>query len=148
MHWSEAAREARNAAFRDHWGSQPINAELWDSFVARSILRPDLSFLAIATADDGTEEVAGLVMSSVNEEDWEGQGFSSAYIDIVGVTRDWRGRGVAAALLARTLRAIALAGLVRAVLDVDLDSPTGALGLYTGAGFVEAGRGIIFIREF
>ncbi|MDQ1584045.1 MAG: mycothiol synthase, partial [Microbacteriaceae bacterium] len=82
-HWSEAAREARNAAFRDHWGSQPVNAELWDSFVARSILRPDLSFLAIATADDGTEEVAGLVMSSVNEEDWEGQGFSSAYIDIV-----------------------------------------------------------------
>jgi ribosomal protein S18 acetylase RimI-like enzyme len=146
--WAEATRLARNEAFRDHWGSQPVNEEIWESFVSRSIIRPDLSFLAIASSDDGSEEVAGFVISSVNEEDWDGQGYSSAYIDLVGVTRAWRGRGVAAALLTRTLEAVAAAGLDRAVLDVDSDSPTGALGLYTGVGFTEASRSLNFNRVF
>lgn len=146
--WDAATLRARNASFRDHWGSQPVNEEMWHSFVNRSIARPDLSFLAVATSSDGGEEVAGLVMSSVTEEDWELQGFSSAYIDLVGVTREWRGRGVAAALLTTALEAIAATGLERAVLDVDSDSLTGALGLYTGVGFVEASRSMNFIREF
>jgi ribosomal protein S18 acetylase RimI-like enzyme len=135
---------ARNDSFRDHWGSQPMNEEQWDSFVGRSTFRPDLSFLAVAP--DGT--VAGFVLSSVSEDDWPGQGFSSAYIDLVGVTRAWRKRGIAPALLARDLRAIADAGLEKAVLDVDSDSPTGALGLYSGVGFAESNRSINFTKVF
>jgi mycothiol synthase len=146
--YAEATRASRNNSFRDHWGSQPINEELWQSFVSRSILRPDLSFLAVTTGDDGKDEVAGLVMSSVDENDWEGQGFSSAYIDLVGVAREWRGRGIAASLLTTTLEAVARAGLDRAVLDVDSDSPTGALGLYTGVGFRPERRSMCLIREF
>lgn len=146
--WTEATRVARNASFRDHWGSQPVLEEQWASFVGRSVSRPDLSFLAIAEGESGADEVAGLVISSVNEEDWEASGYSSAYVDLVGVTRAWRGKGVARALLATALSAMAGAGLEKAVLDVDLESPTGALGLYTGVGFVEDSRSLNFIREF
>lgn len=142
--WSEATQVARNDSFRDHWGSQPMNDEQWESFVGRSTFRPDLSFLAVAPDDS----VAGFVMSSVSEDDWPGQGFSSAYIDLVGVTRAWRKRGIAAALLARTLQAIAAAGLEKAVLDVDSDSPTGALGLYSGVGFAESNRSVNFTKVF
>lgn len=141
---SEAARVARNESFRDHWGSQPMTHEQWESFTGRSTFRPDLSFLALAP--DGT--VAGFVLSSVSEADWPGQGFSSAYVDLVGVTRRWRKRGVAAALLARTLEAVATAGLDKAVLDVDSDSPTGALGLYTRVGFVESNTSVNFTKVF
>lgn len=141
---SEAARVARNESFRDHWGSQPTNPEQWESFTGRSTFRPDLSFLALAP--DGA--VAGFVLSSVSEADWPGQGFSSAYVDLVGVTRDWRKRGIAAALLARTLVAVAAAGLDKAVLDVDSDSPTGALGLYTRLGFVESNTSVNFTKVF
>ncbi len=142
--WSEATRIARNDSFRDHWGSQPTLEEPWHSFVGRSTFRADLTFLAVAPDGD----VAGFVVCSVSESDWPGQGFSSAYIDLVGVTRAWRGRGIAPALLTTALQAIAAAGLDKAVLDVDSDSPTGALGLYTGVGFTESNRSINFTRVF
>lgn len=141
---SEAVRLARNDAFRDHWSSQPTTEEDWDEMVSRAVFRPDLSFLAIAP--DG--EIAGFVLSEVNEEDFEPQGFSSAYIDLVGVPRAFRRRGIAPALLTRTLEATAAAGLEKAVLDVDAESPTGALGLYTGVGFSEANRSLMLTKEF
>lgn len=141
---SEAVRLARNDAFRDHWGSQPTTQEDWQESVSRAVFRPDLSFLAVAP--DG--EVAGFVLSEVNEEDFEPQGFTSAYIDLVGVRRAHRGRGVAPALLTRTLEAVAAAGLEQAVLDVDAENPTGALGLYTGVGFIEANRSLQLNKVF
>lgn len=141
---SEATRMARNLSFRDHWGSQPLDGEGWNSFASRSIMRGDLSSIAV----DDTGAVVGLVMTSVNEEDWPGQGFSSAYIDLVGVTREWRKRGVAAALLANTLSAAKSAGLEQVVLDVDSESPTGAQGLYAAAGFIQSHRTVSFTRVF
>jgi mycothiol synthase len=140
---SAATLEAKNAAFRDHWGSQPMNEEQWESMLALSVFRPDLSFLALAG-----DEVVGFVTSEVNEDDWPGQGYSSGYIPLVGVVRDWRRKGVAPALLARAFAAFRKAGLERAVLDVDSDNPTGALGLYTGMGFVPETRETAFSKVF
>ncbi|MGV8883677.1 MAG: GNAT family N-acetyltransferase [Rhodoglobus sp.] len=136
---SEETRLARNDAFRDHWGSQPSTDEQWKSLVDSSIFRPQLSHVAIDTTVEGGA-VAGFVLSTVNEEDWPGVGFSSAYIELVGVARHWRGRGIAPALLAHTLAAIAAEGLEVAALDVDSDSPTGALGLYERQGFRQSHR--------
>jgi len=139
----EEVRLARNDAFRDHWGSQPVVPEAWETFVARSIFRPDLSFLAVAP--DG--EVAGFVLAEVDEGDFEGQGFTSAYIDLVGVRRAHRGRGIAPALLTRTLEATRDAGLQKAVLDVDSASLTGATGLYEALGFTAANRSVALRKE-
>lgn len=132
----EDLRLARNDAFRDHWGSQPTSEEQWGAFTRRPIFRPDLSFVVTAAGGD----IAGFVVSEVNEDDWPGQGFSSGYVDLVGVTRAWRGRGIAPAMLASTLNAFRDAGLERAVLDVDSESLTGALRLYEGVGFTPASR--------
>ncbi len=141
---SDAVRLARNDAFRDHWGSQPTTVENWNEMVGRSTFRPDLSFLAIAPGGD----IAGFVLSEVKVEDFEPQGFSSAYIDLVGVPRAYRRRGIAPAMLTRTLEAISAAGLEKAVLDVDAESPTGALGLYTQLGFTEANRSMQLNKEY
>ena len=143
--WHEHARVARNDAFRDHWGSQPTPRDSWESFVGRAVTRGDLSSLAIAERD-GVEEVAGFVITSVNEEDWTQ--FSSAYIDLVGVPRGWRKRGLAPALIANTLRLVAAQGIDKAVLDVDAENPSGALGLYAGLGFTEATRSLGFTKVF
>ena len=140
---SAATLEAKNAAFRDHWGSQPMNEEQWQSMLGLSVFRPDLSFLALAG-----DQVVGFVTAEVNEDDWEGQGYSSAYIPLVGVVREWRRKGVAPALLARAFTAFREEGLERAVLDVDSDNPTGALGLYTGMGFVPETRETAFSKVF
>lgn len=140
---SDAVRLARNDAFRDHWGSQPTVPEAWSSFLARSVVRPDLSFIAV----DHAGEIGGFVLSEVDEDDFEVQGFTGAYIDLVGVPRAHRGRGIASALLTRTLEAIAAAGLERAILDVDSESLTGATRLYENVGFKPAHRSLSMRKE-
>ena len=141
---SEQIRVSKNDAFRDHWGSQPQSREAWEQMVGHDTFRPDLSVIAIS--DDG--EVAGLVSSDVFEEDFEVQGFSSAYIGLVGVSRAHRGRKLAPAMLAAAMRRMADAGLERAVLDVDSENPTGALGLYGSVGFVQAHRNSAWSIEY
>ncbi|WP_233265501.1 GNAT family N-acetyltransferase [Leifsonia sp. AG29] len=127
--FAAAVHAARDDAFRDHWGSQPLSDEHFASLVSGTF-EPALSFVAFAG-----EEVAGVVLSDVNEEDWAGQGFSSAYVSTVAVTRPFRGRRIAPVLLRCVLEAARARGLDRVVLDVDAENPTGALGLYTGMGF-------------
>ena len=82
--------EARNDAFRDHWGSLPSTPERWAQFVDGPFLRPDLSTLALI---DG--RVVAFCLASVNEEDWEALGAPNTYIDLIGVVRDQRGRRLA-----------------------------------------------------
>lgn len=146
--WSERTRDASNDAFRDHWGSQPSTEEGWRMQREMEVARNDLSFLAIGTNEDGVEEVAGYVLASVRPDDFDGQGFTSSYVDIVGTRRAWRRRGIAPALLTAHLVATERAGLQKAVLDVDAENPTGALGFYESLGFAESNRTVAYTREF
>lgn len=145
---SEATRLASNDAFRDHWGSQSINEEVWTKARSTQISRHDLSFVAIGTNAAGEEEVAGYVVTTVNPDDFEEQGYSSAYVELVGTRREWRGRGIAPALLTRVLEAAKAEGLDKVVLDVDAENPSGALGLYTALGFTEASRTVAYTKEY
>lgn len=135
--WKEATRIARNDAFRDHWGSLETPVERWAFFVDGPHLRPDLSWLAVEQ-----DRVVALALGSVNEDDWEGQGYSSVYIDLIGVTRDRRGRRLAPAVITALLRTARDAGLEKAVLDVDTESPTGANSLYGRLGFEPTERSV------
>ncbi|GAA1687432.1 GNAT family N-acetyltransferase [Microcella alkalica] len=136
---SEAVRLAKNASFADHWGSQPATVEGWTSMLALPSARPELSRVALAD-----EEVVGFVLTEINEDDWERQGFTGCYIGLVGTVREWRGRGLAGALLADVMRAARDAGLERAVLDVDAENPTGALSVYTRLGFRATSRDVSY----
>lgn len=152
--FAEATRLARNDSFRDHWGSQPSAAESWGKFVGSDLFRPDLSWIAVeaapgavdATADG--QRVVAFALSSVNRDDWALQGYSSAYIDLIGVARHRRGQKLAPAILAAQLRAAAAEGLERAILDVDTASPTGADALYAGMGFVATEREVALVLEY
>ncbi|WP_239498523.1 MULTISPECIES: GNAT family N-acetyltransferase [Microbacterium] len=137
------ARLARNDAFRDHWGSLPSQPESWAKFVGGEFFRADLSRLVVEA--DGT--IAAFCLASVNEEDWASLGASNSYIDLIGVVRARRRQGLAPAVVAATLRAIADAGLQKAVLDVDTASPTGADALYEGLGFVADERSVALVAH-
>lgn len=136
---SEPVRAARNAAFADHWGSQPTSREAWESAAGLPTFRGDLSRVAW----DG-DTVAAFVIAEVNEDDWERQGARSGYIGLVGTVREQRGRGLAGALLADVLDAFRREGLELAALDVDTDNPTGALGVYTRLGFAPTARDVAY----
>ena len=150
---SAAVHVARDEAFMDHWSSQPVSGEGWASFVGSEVFRPELSFVAFGPGSfgpgsDGPERVVGFTMTTVNEDDWESQGFSGSYIDLVGVLSGWRGKHIAQALLAAQMKASRALGHERVTLDVDSKSPTGALGLYTGMGFHPTNRDLAFVLEF
>ncbi len=139
----EDARRARNDAFRDHWGSLPSQPEGWSKFIHGEHLRPDLS--RVALDEDGA--IVAFCLASVNEDDWELLGASHAYIDLIGVVRDHRRRGLAPAVIAATLDAVRTAGLAQVVLDVDTASPTGANTLYEGLGFAATERSVAFVER-
>ena len=121
----DAVYAAHMEAFTDHWGYQRRERADWLAMTVRSAgFRPEFSVLAL----DG-EEIAGYVLSYRYGDP------RCVYIGAVGVRRPWRRRGIAAALLARVLRAAARAGYDRANLGVDADSPTGAVGVYERVGF-------------
>ncbi|WEK13596.1 MAG: GNAT family N-acetyltransferase [Candidatus Microbacterium phytovorans] len=134
---------ARNDAFRDHWGSLPTSEESWQKFVGGEFLRPDLSRIAL----DADGAVIALCLASVNRDDWEALGATHAYIDLIGVVRAHRRRGLAPAVIAATLAAIAEEGLEKAVLDVDTASPTGANTLYERLGFAATERSLALVHR-
>src|SRR5690606_1234948 len=137
------ARDARNDAFRDHWGSRPSDPQRWAQFVGGEFFRADLSRLAL----DADGRIAAFCLASVNEDDWETLGARNSYIDLLGVVRAHRPRGLAPLVVSRTLEAIAAAGLEKAVLDVDTASPTGANTLYEGLGFAATERSVALVAR-
>jgi ribosomal protein S18 acetylase RimI-like enzyme len=147
----DATRLARNDAFRDHWGSQPRTAESWRAY--RSAFAPQWSFVVIdesvhyegseqeqpgdATVPPGTPYVVGLHRAERYEHDWESQGYTAGYTGLLGVRRAYRGRRIAAALLAHAMHVYAADGMQYAELDVDTDNPTGAPALYARLGYTK-----------
>ncbi|GGT77247.1 N-acetyltransferase [Streptomyces atratus] len=144
----ERARSALNDAFRDHWGTQPVTAAEWATGDRLSAFRPDLSVLAVTPGTREGERVVGFVFVDVNQEEWPLRGGPFGYVTSVGVRREARGQGLARAMLAHVLRALRADGLNHAVLDVDVENPTGALGLYQGPGFTVTARSVSLVKRF
>lgn len=132
--------EAFNESFRDHWGFEPMTKAAWDLFmVGRESFRPDLSYAVL----DG-DEVAGFSINFLSPEENERKGIREAWVGDLGVRRAWRKRGVATALLNRSMIDFKAAGMDYASLGVDTENPTGALGVYERVGFTPVKRSMSF----
>jgi mycothiol synthase len=132
---SEEVRRAHNDAFADVARARPVSAEDWAASNARDAARPEWSWVAL---DVASARVVGYAINSANPAEWEAQGFSQGWTDRLGVRRDHRGRGLARALLVRSMRSFADVGLQAAGLGVDTDRVEGPLCLYAGLGYTVA----------
>lgn len=128
---SEEVRQVKNEAFADHWGSTPTSIARWETMLQASTTRKDLSWIAVNHAG----AVVGYCINERYEADDAVTGRKEAWIGNVGTLRDHRGRGIATALMIRSLHSFAAAGLDHAILGVDSDNPTGAPRLYRSLGF-------------
>jgi ribosomal protein S18 acetylase RimI-like enzyme len=134
----EEIRVAKNEAFADHWGSTPTAASHWEQMVHGYGSRPDLSFIAV----DADDRVIGHCLDKRFPSDDELLGRRAAWIDNLGTLREWRGKGVASALIAHALHAFAAADCTHASIAVDSENPTGAAQLYRRLGFLPEHRTI------
>ncbi|MCT1384981.1 GNAT family N-acetyltransferase [Brachybacterium sp. p3-SID1565] len=120
----EPTRLAHVAAFADHWGSTAPSFEQWAVWWSAHTARTAQS--AVAVDPEGT--VLGYAVASEHKP-------SVLHLVLVGTRPEARGRGIARAVIARSLRAAADAGYQRAELEVDSESLTGAGRLYESLGF-------------
>lgn len=143
----EQVRLAHNEAFADHWGSEPRSAEDWQrATTGGRSFRPDWSFLVLADSG-GATQVAGYTLASAYQQDWEAQGYTSGWTDLLGVRPKWRGRRLAPALLAASMNAMRDSGMQRAELGVDSENASGALGLYGGIGYTPIRREVAWAKQ-
>lgn len=77
----------------------------------------------------------GAVRNWIDEVENKESGRLWGYTEDIFVSRDHRRRGLARALIARSLRMLADRGMEQANLGVDTQNATGALDLYTGMGY-------------
>jgi len=130
---------AFNVAFKEHWGLQTMNEEAWrEFFTGVPQFRGDLTYLAME-ADD----ITGFCVNWVEG----GKDTQEGWIEAIGVIPAWRGRGIASALLVKSLQLFQASDLKRAALDVDAENPTGALRLYEKLGFQVARESIHFVKQ-
>jgi ribosomal protein S18 acetylase RimI-like enzyme len=83
-------------------------------------------------------------MSFVFRDENERLGVRRGWLEHVSVRRPWRRRGLAAALIADSLRGLRERALDEAALGVDAENPTGALRLYESLGFYRYRTGISY----
>jgi mycothiol synthase len=117
-------------AFRDHRGYAEQDETDYEAFLDAA--RHGTSLWQVAWAGG---RVAGQVRTRVNDGEAEARGRRRAWTEDISTRREWRGKGVASALIAASLRQLAELGFDEAALGVDLDNPTGALGVYQRMGY-------------
>lgn len=130
-------------AFKDHWGGFDSSDENLQRWLEDPNFDPRLWVIAY----DG-HEVAGGVVNAIEAEENEALGVKRGWLHSVFTRRQWRRRGLARALIARSLVLIRDRGMDTGILGVDADNPTGALGLYEGIGFSVAERSAAWRKPF
>lgn len=129
-----ATFEVAEDTFRDHWGRPPGTFERFLNMTRESSWDPELWFLV---EDD--EGIQALCLSKIVAGEGE--------VDVVGVRRPWRRRGVGLALLHLAFGAFYERGVRKIGLNVDAESATGAPRVYGRAGMKVTQSYTLFEKE-
>jgi len=122
--------EADAEAFKDHFEAAVRDEADYSHFYDH----PEVDTTLWQVAWDG-DQVAGSVVNGIYAHENAQLGLDIGWLDHVSVRRPWRRRGLASALIARSLVVLRDRGMAIAALGVDADNPTGALGVYERLGF-------------
>lgn len=120
---TEAFATAYAQAYEDQRLVEPLSSEVWAGLIHGDSFAADLTRMAIDTDGD----MVGFVVAFHS-----GHGVE---LGPIGTARQWRGRGVASALLASVLSDCRDQAISPVTLFTDGDSPTGAQRLYERLGF-------------
>jgi mycothiol synthase len=113
--------DLHEASFAEHWGFHPMSFESFNEELHGEDWDPSLVFLA-----DHQRRAVGYVVPFL---------FAKAgYVAMLGVLKEWRGRGIGKALLQRSFAEIANRGLPEVRLNVDTENVSGAVELYESVG--------------
>jgi mycothiol synthase len=117
-------------AFKDHWGNRTMTEELMKHWMVSPEFQPEL--FQVAWSGD---EIVGMVMPFIDEKENEKFNRKRGYTEDICVVSKWRGKGIAKALISRSLKELKARGMNEAGLGVDAENSSNALALYEHMGF-------------
>jgi GNAT superfamily N-acetyltransferase len=125
--------DAATEAFRDHWGfAQPTEEDYQVWLNDKTIFQPHLWQVAW---DVATNQVAGQVRTFIDHAQNEKYNRRRGFTEFISVRRPWRRRGLARALIARSLNVQKEQGMTESALGVDSENLSGATRVYEDCGF-------------
>ncbi len=116
---------AASEAFRDHFGGHDFSAGAYRRWAEDPLMEPELLVIAF-----DADEIAAGVQGAIDPDENEANGYLRGWTDPVFTRRQWRRRGLAYALLGRSLRQLKDRGMTSAQLGVDSENANNALTLY------------------
>lgn len=122
--------KAGGEAFSEHWG-EAVEEE---SDFERWLKNPKWNQSLWQVAWDG-DQVVGMVLNYVDAHENQEYGFRRGYTEEICVRKPWRGRGIAKALLVKSMKMFRDMGFDHTALGVDTANQTGALQLYESVGY-------------
>jgi mycothiol synthase len=125
--------DAHNEAFRDHWGYSEPSEEDYQAWLGeKTVFQPQLWQIAW---DINTNEIAGQVRTFINAAENEKYNRKRGYTEFISVRRPWRKRGLARALIMRSLSLQKEQGMTESALGADSENISGATRVYEDCGF-------------
>ena len=122
--------EAANEAFKDEYAASEPTEDWYQSYISN----PNFLPILWQVAWDG-DEVVGSVQNYVSMEENELENRRRGYTEAISVRREWRGRGIARALICRSMAMFKAMNMDEVALTADTQNPTGAMHLYTNLGY-------------
>lgn len=137
-HWRPIF-DASNEAFRDHWGARDESEADYQRELEEPIFHPELWMVAW----DG-DQIASVIHNFINEEENEEFHRKRGYTEGICTRRPWRKRGIARALLVRSMKMFKDMDMTETALGVDSQNLSGAFRLYESVGYRKISRQIIY----
>ncbi len=122
--------EASCEAFRDHWGFAKQDDKHYQRYISSKYFQPELWQVAW-NGDTVVASVLNYIDHDYNEKNQRLRGWT----EDISTHRAWRKRGLARALIVRSMHMHKALGMTEVGLGVDTDSPTGAQKLYQNLGY-------------
>jgi mycothiol synthase len=133
---------ASNEAFRDHWGYSQPTEEDYQSYKGSKYFQPELWQVAW----DGDQTVSS-VMNYIEKDYNEKFNKKRGWTENISTLKDWRRRGIAKALIVRSMHMHKAKGMTEVGLGVDTNNPNGALKLYQNLGYEKEKTWITYRKE-
>lgn len=137
--------DAADEAFRDHWGYAHLTEEDYQAWLNNS--REFQPHLFQVAWDIESNQVAGQVQTFIDHLENEKYQRKRGYTEGISVRRTWRRRGLARALIARSLQVQKEAGMTESALGVDSENLSGATRIYEECGFRVVKRSAAYRKE-
>jgi GNAT superfamily N-acetyltransferase len=131
--------DVSNEAFRDHWGARDESEEEYQRSLTDPIFHPELWMVAW----EG-DQIASVIHNFINEEENAEFKRRRGYTEGILTRRQWRKRGIARALLVRSMKMFKDMGMTETALSVDSQNLSGAFRLYEGVGYRKVNQQILY----